>query len=144
MQVSKRFYNLINKINFPDFGFYESCKKGQYINITKYIKDKIPYNLNKAFLCACKGGHKKNIKFFISQGFVDLDRELKYVCVNGNREIIDFLITKGARDWNLGAYGACKGSHKEIAEYMISLGVNDFELALLGTWYSGNKEIDII
>ncbi|MEM3858847.1 MAG: hypothetical protein QW478_05515 [Candidatus Micrarchaeaceae archaeon] len=56
--------------------FYEPCKKGQYINITKYIKDKIPYNLNKAFLCACKGGHKEIAEYMISLGANDFELAL--------------------------------------------------------------------
>jgi len=119
MRVSKTFYTYIDNLKLPNVDFYTACEKGYYLNIRKELKNIKNYDINKAFVFACKSGNIDIIKLLILHGANNWNSGLVSACEHGHENLIDFLCQKGANIWDQATRVACRNGQKKIAKKIL-------------------------
>jgi len=97
--------------------------------------------LEKAFKISCMNNYEPLIEFFISKGFNDWNKGMKYASRGGHKDLVLRFISDGADKWINGIKSAALGGHFDLVEFFIEKGADDWEWGMKKAAQGEHKDL---
>lgn len=112
-----------------------------YVGVVKYFISEGFWEMNVGLMAAAKAGHRNLVDFFISRGANYWNNAMVEAAKSGHRELVYFFVGRGANYWNNGLEAAIQGQDKELIEFFVSKGSLDYSRAEYLARQNGQKEM---